>query len=220
MSRFLESLVPIWPQIIRSIVVFLSTFSRTSIQDKVKSPHVLCQKVPWNGEMWEFYETWGSSRLRHWRDSKFRSWLGESDGVYVTRSWAIWCRGKHDVLQSNFGRNIGRPDSGFSPFTLYRPGKRHADTPITPLQPPSKSFPNFSFISHPPFAPIQFSISTELATFRFTSLTTNEPGAFGHKGPITCDIGYVSNADHATTCLMTYTAHWWQTQAVHMMSHL
>jgi len=42
MSRFLEFRVPIWPQIIRSIVVFFSTFSQTSIQDKARSPHVLC----------------------------------------------------------------------------------------------------------------------------------------------------------------------------------
>ena len=42
MSRFFEFRVPIWSQIIRSVVVFLSTFSRTSIQDKAKSPHVLC----------------------------------------------------------------------------------------------------------------------------------------------------------------------------------
>ena len=120
----------------------------------------LRHKVLWNGEMWEFHETRGSSRLRHCRDSKFRSWSGESDGGCVTGGWGIWCRGYHDVLQSNFGRNIGRPDTGFSPFTLHRPGKRHADTPITPLQPPSKSFPNVSFIGHTPFATAQFSIST------------------------------------------------------------
>lgn len=66
--------------------------------------------------------------------------------------------------------------------------------------------PHSSAIYHSQLYSFRYRYSWQL--FDLTSITTKEPGAFDHKGPITCGIGYVNYADHATTCLMTGRARW------------